>query len=135
MADIAVTDAHALIWAATGNTKRLGRNARRFFEAVDAGERAVYVPALALVEIGEAVRRGTVAFPGQTFEQWLTALAASTRYIVVPLTTEVVLAGESLYAIPERGDRLIAATAQVHDYPLITRNPDIASAAAVPLIW
>src|SRR6202035_2465704 len=36
---------------------------------------------------------------------------------------------QRLYAIAERGDRLIAATAAVFDLPLITRDPDIAAAA------
>jgi predicted nucleic acid-binding protein len=37
--------------------------------------------------------------------------------------------------IPERGDRLIAATALELDYPLITRDPEIAAAAGLELIW
>jgi predicted nucleic acid-binding protein len=33
-----------------------------------------------------------------------------------------------LFGIAERGDRLIAATAAVLDYPLITRDPEIIAA-------
>lgn len=62
VATLAVTDAHALIWAATGQRRKLGRNARRMFEAVEAGKAAVYVPATVVAEISEAVHTGDVSF-------------------------------------------------------------------------
>lgn len=135
MAEVAVADAHALIWAATGQTRRLGREARRHFAAVASGDRAVYIPTIALAEIGEAAHRGAVRFRGQSFERWLVGLAQSPHYIAVDLTVEVLVAAQSLFAIPERGDRLIAATAQIYQCPLITCDPAIAAAAAVPLLW
>jgi predicted nucleic acid-binding protein len=46
-----------------------------------------------------------------------------------------VLRAQALYSIPERGDRLIAATAAHMDLPLITRDPEIARAAGVELHW
>lgn len=39
------------------------------------------------------------------------------------------------FTIPERGDRLIAATAVALDVPLITRDPEIAACANVTLLW
>src|ERR1700679_3948334 len=51
---LAVTDAHPLIWMAAGKSKRLGRAARRLFERAEAGECSIYIPATALVELGEA---------------------------------------------------------------------------------
>jgi predicted nucleic acid-binding protein len=48
---------------------------------------------------------------------------------------EIVLRSQSLYSIPGRGDRLIAATAAHMDLPLITRDPEIAPAAGVELLW
>jgi hypothetical protein len=41
----------------------------------------------------------------------------------------------NLFAIPERGDRLIAATAVALDVPLITRDPEMAACANVALLW
>lgn len=134
MPSLAVTDAHALIWAATGTRRRLGRNARRFFERVEVRQAAVYVPTVALVEIGEAARKGSVRFqPG--FESWARALLDSGRYHPVDLTPEIVFRAQSLFAIRERDDRLIAATAIELGYPLITRDPDIAGVRGIDVIW
>lgn len=134
MTQLAVTDAHPLIWYATGRQRKLGRAALRLFERADAGRSAIYVPTLALVEVAEQVRAGRVSL-GSSFRDWESALFASGHYLPAELTREVVRASEELAAIPERGDRLIAATAAVLDCPLITRDPAIARAAAVDLVW
>lgn len=135
MIERAVTDAHPLIWVVSGQLKRLGREARRFFEAVDAGEGLLLIPTMVLVEIGESVHRNRISFPGQRFADWLTTVATVPNYQILPLTLDVVLAAESLRGIPERTDRLIAATALVHGCPLITRDPEIARVADLPLLW
>ncbi|HQW65434.1 MAG TPA: PIN domain-containing protein [Gemmatimonadales bacterium] len=131
----AVTDTHPLIWVVKGQLKRLGRDARRFFESVDSGESVLLIPTMVLVEIGEAAHRNKVGFAGQRFADWLVTIATIPNYQILPLTLDVVLIAESLHAIPERGDRLIAATAMVHGCPLITRDPEIARVADLPLLW
>ena len=42
--ELAVTDTHALLWWARGEKKRLGRSARRVYEAVDEGRAVLFVP-------------------------------------------------------------------------------------------
>lgn len=134
MTDIAVTDSHALIWYARGRVKRLGPHARRIFAAAEKGDAVIYVPAIVVVEIFEAARRGVIELAGGA-AIWAGQLFSSGGFFPADLTLDVVLRAESLYAIPERGDRLIAATAAVLEYKLITRDPEIARAAAVPLLW
>jgi PIN domain nuclease of toxin-antitoxin system len=131
---LAVTDTHALIWAIDGSRKRLGKHARKLFDKADEGKGAIYIPALALVELGEACQRDriTLTLP---FEEWARAAFASGKYHEAELTAEIVYAAQRLYAIAERGDRLIAATAMALDLPLITRDPDIAKAAGVECVW
>jgi predicted nucleic acid-binding protein len=46
-----------------------------------------------------------------------------------------VLRADGLYEIPERGDRLIAATAAELDVPLITRDREIGRASGVAVVW
>ena len=132
---LAVTDTHALIWAATGTTRRLGRRARRMFERAERGEAAIYVPTIVLVEVAEAAHAGKISL-SLPFTDWMRALLAAGPYIAQDLTVPIVERAAELVAIPERGDRLVAATAAVLDCPLITRDPEIVAAvAAVEQLW
>lgn len=134
MTSLAVVDTHALLWAATGQKKRVGRRALRLFERADRGEASLWVPTTVLVEVGEAVRKGVVRFEGG-FDAWVEAMLSTGRYLAADLTVAIVRRAQELYSIPERGDRLIAATAAVMDLPLVTRDPKIAEAAGVDVIW
>lgn len=134
MTRIAVTDSHALIWYSQQRWRRLGRRAVSFFRGADAGRAAVVVPTMVLVEVLEEARRGTLGFSSSASE-WVEGLTSSGSFLVADLTAEIVLRAHSLYTIPERGDRLIAATAAVLDYPLITRDPEIGKAAGVEVVW
>lgn len=133
--DVAVTDAHALIWAATGHTRKLGSAARAFYERVEGGTAALYVPTHVLIEVGEAHTAGDFSFRSSPFEQWVRDVARSGRYIPVDLTVEIVLHAQRFYAIPERGDRLAAATASLFECPLITRDPEIGRASGIEILW
>jgi len=131
---IAVVDTHALVGYALGRRARLGRKAAVFLDRVDAGEAAAWVPAIVLVELLEAAHRGVIRLAGGS-EGWIQALVDSGSFFVADLTAAIVLRADALYAIPEWGDRLIAATAAHLDLPLVTRDPAIARAAAVPVVW
>lgn len=133
-APAAVTDTCALVWYATGQTRKLGRYALRQFERADRGEATVVVPALVLVEIAELVQRGhlTLSMP---FGQWVDALLSNPCYILQSLSGEIVIRAHDLQAIPERSDRLIAATAVWLDCALMTRDAAIAATAVVPVLW
>ena len=134
MTRAAVTDSHALIWYAMGRRRKLGRAAHAMFTRAERGEAVIYVPALVLVEIAEAVRRGVLRFEGG-FSRWAGLLHAAKGFAPADLTTDVVLEAEALYAIPERGDRLIAATAVANGCPLITRDPAFARIPSLTTVW
>jgi PIN domain nuclease of toxin-antitoxin system len=130
----AVADTHALVWAITGSWRKLGRRARRIFEAADVRRGTVYVPIVVLVELSELARAGRVALP-MPFDRWVEELSKSGSYILLDLTADVVARAHGLFEIPERGDRLIAATAAAHGLPLMTRDETIATCADVECIW
>ncbi len=133
--EIAVLDTHALIWWIDGRVRQLGRRARTFLERVDVGTAVACVPAIALVELGEAIQRGVFALD-EPFDAFVARLDSTpSRYQVIPLTTAIVVRAHELYSIPERGDRLIAATARELGYPLVTRDPEIAAAIGGEHLW
>lgn len=131
---LAVADTHALVWYARGKHHKLGRDARRAFDEAVHGTGGIYVPVLVLVELAEMVRRGDLRVP-DGFTRWAEALFATGRFFPVELSWEIVRRAETLAAIPERGDRLIAATAAQLECPLLTRDPEIAAAAGVETVW
>ena len=131
---LAVTDTHALMWWSSGDIKRLGRSARKLFERAEAGRAAIYVPVFSLLEVAEAMRRGFFD-PSQTFTKWASGLLGSGEFIAVDLTPAILYEAEALYALPERGDRLIAATAVSLECPLISRDPALSRVAGLETIW
>ena len=128
-----VTDTHALIWYADARRRKLGRRARQAFERAETGRAVIYVPTIVVAELLDQVRRGHIKITLPP-HRWLSALFALGGFIAADLTIDVVLAGHELYAIREREDRLIAATAKALSLPLITRDPAIA-AAGVDVVW
>lgn len=133
--EIAVTDTHPLMWWLGDETRRLGQNARKFFRNVEAGRALVCVPVTALIEISEAVHKGA-GFLNGPFDAFLDHLERTpSRYHIVPLTAAIVARSHTLFAIPERGDRLIAATAAELDYPIITRDPAIVDVIGLDHVW
>lgn len=71
----------------------------------------------------------------EPFSVWCEGLFSSGRFFPAPLSLGTVLCAEELYAITERSDRLIAATAAHLGLPLVTRDPEIGSAAGIQIIW
>jgi PIN domain nuclease of toxin-antitoxin system len=134
MTELAVTDAHALIWYGLKRWQRLGRAAQALFRAAEAGRAAIYVPTIALAEILEASQRGHIRLAGGS-SRWVDALFKASGFFPADLTVEIVLRAEEFYALPDRADRLIAATAAQLDWPLVTRDPEIRRLAAIDIIW
>ena len=131
---LAVTDTHNLLWHASGRVQKLGSRARDHFERTDRREAAIYVPTFVLAEVGELVHLGRVQLP-RPFEEWLDDLLGSKVYIPADFTAHAVRSAQNLFAIPERGDRLIAATAVALGVPLMTRDGEIAAYAQVERLW
>jgi len=131
----AVLDTHAVIWWLTGRKRSMGRAVRGFVERVDAGDAVAHVPSLVLVELSEAIQRGVFSL-GEPFDVFMQRMENTpSRYRVVPLDAAVVTRSHALHAIPERGDRLIAATAQHLGLPLFTRDPAIARVVGRDVLW
>ena len=131
---LSVTDTHNLLWHASGRVQSLGPRARDHFERTDRREAAIFVPTFVLAEVGALVHLGRVQLP-RSFEEWLDDLLGSKVYIPADLTADAVRSAQNLFAIPERVDRRIAATAVALGVPLMTRDGEIAAYAQVERLW
>lgn len=134
MPELLVTDTHALLWHVVGPRTRLGRNARRAFERAEAGRAVVIVPVVVLVELLDGVARGRLSLDGG-FAAWTARLRAHPGYDLADLSADIVVRSSELLSIPDRADRLIAATAAHLECPLVTRDPEIAKSAGVEVVW
>ena len=133
--EIAVVDTHALIWWLAGDFRKLGRNARAFCSRVDEGRAVAVFSAETLVEVSEAVSTGHVDL-FESFDTVCERLASTpSRYLIVPLTMDIVRRSHDLYVIPERGDRLTAATALALGFPMVTRDPAITKVLGTRSLW
>lgn len=94
----------------------------------------MYVPTLVLAEVGELVQRGRIQLP-HPFGEWMDALLGSKVYIAADLSADVIHCAHDLFAIPARGDPLIAATAVSLALPLMTRDSEISQCAQVDQLW
>ena len=135
MTEIALLDTHALIWWNEGNAARLGREARRFVRAVDRGEAVACISTLSLVEMAEQAVRGRIRLSEPFAARVARFESTPGRYQVVPFTAAMAVRAYDLQQIPERGDRLIAATALELGYPLVTRDPEIIAVIGGEHLW
>jgi PIN domain nuclease of toxin-antitoxin system len=117
---------------------RLNRRARAVLNAISAEER-VGLAAISLKEAAWHLARGHVAVNERfgPWALWLRRAASSPHLEVLPLTIDVAIESEQLgSSFPaDPADRLIAATARVHDLTLITSDAGIRKSRVVRTLW
>lgn len=130
-------DTQAWIWSVLDHP-RLSRRARAALKGVAPGER-VGVAAISLKEAAWHLARRRIAVTPRfgSWPLWLRTAAASPHLEVLPLTVDVAIESEDLGDAfpPDPADRLIAATARVHDLTLITSDRLIRKSGAVRALW
>ena len=131
--DAAVCDTNALISHGFGS-RRMGRAAGALFEACDAQQAIIYVPAAVILEFGFVLgsRRSPARIRLRGFFEDLFANPAFQPYDLTP--EQINLADEEG---PNRDpfDRLICAAARRLDLPVITCDAEIAEWGRVRVVW
>lgn len=135
MADAAaaVTDTHALLFHAAGGG-RLGRKAAAHFEACEARQALLYVPAAVVWECALLTRGGRVNLR-RSLRDFFTDLFSNPAFQPYDLSVDQVLLAEETRVNRDPFDALICAAARDLDLPLVTRDGDIRSAGVVRVIW
>jgi PIN domain nuclease of toxin-antitoxin system len=130
-------DTQAWIWSVLDHP-RLGRRARTALSAVPAQEH-IGIAAISLKEAAWHLARGRIVV-GENFGPWplwLRKAAGAAQLEVLPLTVDAAIESEQLGASfpPDPADRLITATARVHDLTLLTSDLAIRKSRAVRTLW
>jgi PIN domain nuclease of toxin-antitoxin system len=132
-----VLDTQAWLWSVLDHP-RLSRRARAALSAVAEQER-IGLAAISLKEAaGHMAHWRIVVEDGfGPWPLWLRKAAASPQLEVLPLTVDVAIESEQLGNAfpPDPADRLIAATARVHNLTLITSDRPIRRSGAVRTLW
>ena len=130
-------DTQAWLWSVL-NHPRLSRRVRAALGAVPGQER-VGLAAISLKEAAWHLAHGRVVVDEGfgPWPLWLRTAASSPYLEVLPLSVDVAIESEQLGDSfpPDPADRLIAATARVHDLTLITSDRPIQRSGKVRTLW
>jgi len=134
MAEVFVTDTHALVWHLF-NPARLGPKAASAFREVQQGQALLIVPLVVIAETAMVVEKGRVSATMDQLQAVIAQMQNSTNYQIRSLTLPLVLTAMQLTQIADIFDRLIVAETQDMDAKLITVDSEITDVGIVPVIW
>jgi PIN domain nuclease of toxin-antitoxin system len=126
-----LADTHSLVWFLSEDPQ-LSSKAKEVFEQTEKGESIIIVPVLVLAEVMFLCERKRMP---RLFLTLVDKLQSGLNYFIYELDLEVVLASKELTALPDIHDRLIVATAQIAQAPIITRDILIKKSGYVSVVW
>lgn len=125
-------DTCAILWGIL-EPECLGERARQVMSAHDT---EVYVSPLSCAEIACLVERGRVAL-GRHWKPWFNHFVALNAWNLVDIDLRIV---QEAYSLPDRfhqdpADRILTATARVHDLALVTGDRKLLDYPHVVTVW
>ncbi|MFQ4138225.1 type II toxin-antitoxin system VapC family toxin [Nodosilinea sp. PGN35] len=126
-----VVDTHALAWF-LAEDERLSATALQILSAAEAGETQVLISTLVLAELTYIAQRQRVPV---TIETALARIEAGDGFAVVPFDSSCFQAMLNLPEDWDIHDRIIAATANLYDAQLITRDEMLSASGTVTVVW
>jgi PIN domain nuclease of toxin-antitoxin system len=130
-------DTHAWVWAVLAD-RRLGARARRALARLESGER-VGLAAISLKEAAWHLARGRIVLAERSasWAAWLREAASAAHLEILPLTVEVAIESEGFPPTftSDPADRLIAATARIHDLTLLTGDRAMRKSPELRTLW
>ncbi len=113
-----VADTHAFIWY-LADDKKLSRIARDVFDSADRGEVVIMVPAIVLLECIDIVDKKKVKV---NFEEIVLKLSQASNFIISEVTWTLILETNRVKGFKDLHDRVIVATARLHDAKLLSKD-------------
>lgn len=125
-------DTHVWIWnfASPASLSPLAR------EALRDPSNLLHLSPISVWEVLMLARKGRIQLDREP-QAWVTAALALTPAVQLPITYEVSARSHDLpgYAHPDPADRLVVATAVVHQLTIITVDQSITDWPGVPTLW
>src|SRR5205085_1449652 len=132
-AKAAVTDTHALLYAA-GKSARLGKKAARFFDRCERREAVLYVPVAVIWECCTLARVSRINLR-RTVREFFDELFSNPAYQPLDLSPDQAFAADELRFTRDPFDALIVAAALSTGLPLLTRDTAIRASGTVKVLW
>ncbi len=129
-----VIDTHVLIWSIS-DPGMLSPKAKAALELGVVEGAPTYIPSIALVEMTYLVEKDWI--PEWSFQKVLATLQnPNANLLIVPLDEAIDLGCHHISRdhVPDRPDRIIAATAHVLGVPLVSRDLRIRG-CGIPVVW
>lgn len=127
-------DTHILIWWFK-NQERLTAKAKKLLDfSKDKG--GIYLSSMSIWEIAMLAKKGEIRF-GKEVSEWIYDLESLDFIHFVPVDNYIALHSVMLPAFPHKDpvDRIILATAQKLDCPLVTSDKKLRNYKFVKTIW
>ncbi len=126
-----VVDTHALWWYLKSST-RLSRKAADIFQKAAAGEATIIVPAIVVAEFYFlSVKFGEPMSPSELID----AIRTARGFEFSNLGRAQLERLDTIEALPEMHDRLIAAEAVILNAPVITRDRAFSDSPQIETVW
>lgn len=127
---VIVLDTHAWLWSSF-DSSQLSSAAR----AAIADTEMIGISAISLWEVALLEARGRIEFPCPLLT-WFADAFSVPHIQLLPLTPEIAVATTKL-DLPHNdpADRIVAATALVHGYPLVTADGKIRTSTMIETVW
>ena len=125
-----VLDTHAWVWWLT-RRERIGKKAARAIAKAD----RLGVSAISVWEVAAKAEAGKLKFD-RPYDLWIDDALANERLVLLPLSPRISVEAVRLsWAHRDPADRLIVATARVHEAEVVTADETIQSSRLVRCVW
>ena len=127
-----VVDTHALYWYLMNDNRRMSRTAMQIMDDAKHKSDILVVPSIVMAELYflNVKTKGLLSF-----RQTVQKMNSCAEYHFVSFTTDETFLFDSLAAISEMHDRIIAGVALARNIPVLTKDPSIINSGLVQTIW
>ncbi len=112
--------------------KRLGKQAKKILFEADQGVHRIYVSPISYMEILYLSEKNRI---GIDLQKVINFVGKVDNYCEIPITGYLITIAQTIDDVPELHDRILAASAQFLDVPIITSDKVIQASKHCRCVW